>query len=217
MLVVVASGSRSALLGVLLVLLVCFVGSRPGGISRFRVEYLTLTLFAIPAAYLSLGLLPFFEKLDELVLRLTGNPIYSGREQGWQDAVQNFGDIVAFGTGSSQSSVFADGSTLHAHNLVLVRLYSSGLLAALLLSAFFVVLARHARRSNRSALAAGVLGITLHQLFEANFAAGGIPVGIALAFVVGVIASMASVPVPKPGNLDLRGDREQRIVKAKTF
>lgn len=191
-LVIFASGSRTALGGALIAIIFHQLLRRGVGTKVARVDVGVLGLFLLPPVYLSLGRLPFFEALDEFVQRYTGNPIYSGREQNWVDALRGLDEFALTGTGSSQSTTFADGSTLHAHNLGLVKFYSSGLISAVLMSLFFVLLARHAHRRGSSALSAGVLGLTFHQLFEANLSVGGVPVGIALAFVVGTIAAATS-------------------------
>ena len=185
---VVASGSRTALGGAILAGVLVAAG-QVFQMRRPRLDLYALGLFMVPFAYLSLGRLPFFEGLNNVVVRLTGNPIYSGREQLWIDALDGFGRTAIVGSGSSQSTVFLDGSSLHSHNLVLTKFYASGMLPALLLCFFLFSMARQSRRISNPAIGAAVLALVFHQLFEANFSVGGVPVGIALAFVVGVVAS----------------------------
>ena len=145
----------------------------------------------VPPIYLNLERLWFFESLDQAFRSVSNNGIYSGRETKWGQVWTEVASQPVFGYGYQWKLVFSH-KTMHAHNLYLGKLFQTGVFGFLCFLAFNLSCIRQSIQSDKPKIGCLYSIVFVHQCFEINYTMGGVPVGCAIAVLIGALLRLAN-------------------------
>jgi len=145
----------------------------------------------VPPIYLNLEHLWFFESLDQAFRSVSSNGIYSGRETKWGQVWTEVASQPVFGYGYQWKLVFFD-KTMHAHNLYLGKLFQTGVFGFFCFLAFNLSCIRQSIQSDKPKIGCLYSIVFVHQCFEINYTMGGVPVGCAIAVLIGALLRLAN-------------------------
>jgi len=148
-----------------------------------------IVVFVVPIVYLSLENVKSFDKIEQQFENITRNKLYSGREKYWPAAFSDWSENAVLGVGYKWLYEYGDGSTNHCHNLFIAKLVQVGLTGFSGFYIYLYLLHEWGFRSTGGVGQACVIGVIVHQCFEVNFTAGGMPIGIAISAVLGAYTS----------------------------
>jgi len=198
------SGARASLMSLLVVPVLSSVLIRVE-IKRPVIIAALITVFVVPIVYLGLENVKGFDKIEQQFENVTRNKLYSGREKYWPAAFSAWSENAVLGVGYKWLYVYGDGSTNHCHNLFIAKLVQVGLAGFSCFYVYLFLLHEWGFRSTGGVGQACVIGVIVHQCFEVNFTAGGMPIGIAISAVLGAYTS--HLRIDHESSIQCQGDQ----------
>ncbi len=139
---------------------------------------------AVPFLYVNAHRVPRFEVVNLTIRDYTGDGFYSGRENFWGEIIDKTLERPILGYGEHYIRVFPD-KTMHAHHLGLAKLYHIGVFGFACFMLFWYSVFWQLYSKDHPAVWMCFLLLFVHQSFEVNLTAGGVPVGVSFLVVVG--------------------------------